>query len=416
MGYSVAYFGVLAPDRVVKYRLIRFLFRGPITAATVAAFATLFMRFEELLGLPRETLTTLAIVFFIVIFQITRGSLQPFLDMILFQRDRGELDYIRSLGDRLLTTTDLQQFLENILTAVADLLRVKRVFLASLDADGQWRLRAHIGPVELFGQALKEMHTAQTQPNEDGPIAVDGFWVWPLWARGDEGLLGALAVMARSAVPDLTADESHSLQTLIRQAAIALEDRRLQQEVFAAVERIMPEIDVLQQQRGVIRYTDSPTQPPPEMTVTSDPEFPTWVKDALSHYWGGPKLTMSPLLKLHVVERALSEYDDDAPKALRAVLAEAIEQLKPDGQRSLTAAEWVLYNILDMRFIQGRKVREIAPRMAMSESDLYRKQKIAVEAVAASLSKMEERAVETGEAVPSPVELERSEEAETLRV
>jgi len=419
MGYSVAYFGVLAPDRVVKYRLIRFLFRGPITAATVAAFATLFMRFEELLGLARETLSTLAIVFFIVIFQITRGSLQPFLDMILFQRDRGELDYIRSLSDRLLTTTDLQQFLENILTAVADLLRVKRVFLASLDADGQWRLRAHIGPVELFGQALKEMHTAQTQPNEDGPIAVDGFWVWPLWARGDEGLLGALAVMARSAAPDLTADESHSLQTLVRQAAIALEDRRLQQEVFAAVERIMPEIDVLQQQRGVIRYTDSPTQPPPEMTVTSNPEFPTWVKDALSHYWGGPKLTMSPLLKLHVVERALSEYDDDAPKALRAVLAEAIEQLKPDGQRSLTAAEWVLYNILDMRFIQGRKVREIAPRMAMSESDLYRKQKIAVEAVAASLSKMEERAVETGEtgeAVPSQVEVERSEEAETLRV
>jgi hypothetical protein len=166
----------------------------------------------------------------------------------------------------------------------------------------------------------------------------------------------------------------------------------------------------------VIRYTDSPTQPPPEMTVTSDPEFPTWVKDALSHYWGGPKLTMSPLLKLHVVERALPEYDDDAPKALRAVLAEAIEQLKPDGQRSLTAAEWVLYNILDMRFIQGRKVREIAPRMAMSESDLYRKQKIAIEAVAASLSKMEERAVETGEAVPSLVEVERSEEAETLRV
>jgi hypothetical protein len=69
-----------------------------------------------------------------------------------------------------------------------------------------------------------------------------------------------------------------------------------------------------------------------------------------------------------------------------------------------------------MRFIQGRKVREIAPRMAMSESDLYRKQKIAVEAVAASLSKMEERAVETDEAMPGPVAIERSEEAETLRV
>ncbi len=104
-------------------------------------------------------------------------------------------------------------------------------------------------------------------------------------------------------------------------------------------------------------------------------------------------MTTSPLLHLQVVEQALPGYHDDAPKALRAVLAEAIEQLRPDGERSFTAAEWVLYNILELRFIQGRKVRDIAGRLAMSESDLYRKQKIAVEAVAASLSKMEERAV-----------------------
>ena len=131
------------------------------------------------------------------------------------------------------------------------------------------------------------------------------------------------------------------------------------------------------------------------MTLITNPEFPTWVKEALSHYWGGPKLTESPLLKMHVVERALADHGDDAPKALRAVLAEAMDQLRPNGQRSLTAAEWVLYNILELRFVQGHKVREIAQRLAMSESDLYRKQKIAVEAVAASLSKMEERAAET---------------------
>jgi hypothetical protein len=399
MGYSVAYFGVLAPDRVVKYRLIRFLFRGPIMAATVAAAVALFWRLEDILGLPRETLAMLAIVFFIVIFQITRGSLQPLLDVILFRQDRSELDYIRNLGDRLLTTSDLQQFLENVLTAVADLLRVQRVFLASHDADGQWRLRAHIGPVELFDPALKDMRTVQAQPTEHGPVVVAGFRAWPLWARGDEGVLGVLAVAAhqdpaQAEAPDLSPDEAHSLQTLIRQAAIALEDRRLQQEVFAAIERVMPEIDVLQKQRGVIRYTDSPTQPAPDMTLTDDPEFANWVKDALSHYWGGPKLTESPLLKMHVVEQVQLAHNDDAPKALRAVLAEAMEQQRPGGQRSLTAAEWVLYNILDLRFVQGRKVREIAQRLAMSESDLYRKQKIAVESVAASLSKMEEQAGE----------------------
>ena len=209
--------------------------------------------------------------------------------------------------------------------------------------------------------------------------------------RGDD-LVAALAVAARAGHPDLTRDEQRHLQTLTHQAAIALEDRRLQQEVFAAVERIMPEIDVIQRQRGAVRYTDSPTQPAPEVTLTADPEFPDWVKDALSHYWGGPKLTGSPLLKMQIVEQTLPQHDDDAPKALRAVLAEAIEQLRPDGQRSLTAAEWILYNILEMRFIQGRRVREIALQLAMSESDLYRKQKIAVETVAAALSKMEERA------------------------
>ena len=93
-----------------------------------------------------------------------------------------------------------------------------------------------------------------------------------------------------------------------------------------------------------------------------------------------------------MVEHARGTHNDDGPKALKAVLAEAIEQLRPTGERSFTAAEWVLYNILEMRFIQGRKVRDIAARLAMSESDLYRKQKIAVEAVAASLSKMEDRA------------------------
>ena len=397
MGYSVAYFGVLAPDRVVKYRLIRFLFRGPLLAIVIAAAVALLIRIEEFLGLPSETITILVIVFFIVLFQIVRGSLQPFLDVLLFQQDRSELDYIRSLSDRLLTSTDLQQFLENVLTAVADLLRVQRVFLASLDPDGRWRVRAHVGAIEAYGAALAEMRVTTIPPAEPGPLGVDGFWVWPLRARSNDDLLGALAVAARSSEPDLAEVEAKRLQTLIRQAAIALEDRRLQKEVFAAVERIMPEIDVLQRQRGEVRYTDSPTQPSPEATVAADPEFPNWVKDALSHYWGGPKLTSSPLLKLQIVEQALPDNRDDAPKALRAVLAEAIEQLRPDGERSFTAAEWVLYNILELRFIQGRKVRDIAGRLAMSESDLYRKQKIAVEAVAASLSKMEERAVaETG--------------------
>jgi hypothetical protein len=72
------------------------------------------------------------------------------------------------------------------------------------------------------------------------------------------------------------------------------------------------------------------------------------------------------------------------------VLAQAIENLKPEGQRSLTTTEWILYNILEMRFLQGRKVRDVARRLAMSESDLYRKQRIAIEEVARQIEEMEQ--------------------------
>ena len=56
----------------------------------------------------------------------------------------------------------------------------------------------------------------------------------------------------------------------------------------------------------------------------------------------------------------------------------------------MTASEWMLYNILELKFIQGLRVRDIARRLARSEADLYRKQKIAIDAVARALSEMEQ--------------------------
>ena len=49
----------------------------------------------------------------------------------------------------------------------------------------------------------------------------------------------------------------------------------------------------------------------------------------------------------------------------------------------------MLYNILELKFIEGKKVREVASRLAMSEADLYRKQKIALEAISKAILNME---------------------------
>jgi hypothetical protein len=44
--------------------------------------------------------------------------------------------------------------------------------------------------------------------------------------------------------------------------------------------------------------------------------------------------------------------------------------------------------------MEGRKVREVALRLAMSEADLYRKQRVAVEAVANAILEMEQSALQ----------------------
>jgi hypothetical protein len=114
------------------------------------------------------------------------------------------------------------------------------------------------------------------------------------------------------------------------------------------------------------------------------------VRDALGHYWGGPRLTESPLLDLTVVRAKLAESDNNPARALRAVLTDALEAIKPEGERELTTQEWLLYNILDLKYIQGKRARDVAMRLAMSESDLYRKQRAAIDELARAISQMEQ--------------------------
>ncbi|HSJ56640.1 MAG TPA: hypothetical protein VLC95_05645, partial [Anaerolineae bacterium] len=71
------------------------------------------------------------------------------------------------------------------------------------------------------------------------------------------------------------------------------------------------------------------------------------------------------------------------------VLGLAIERLRPTGERSLTTSEWLLYNILELKFLRGLRVRDVARRLAISESDFYRKQRVAISEVAQALADLE---------------------------
>jgi hypothetical protein len=223
------------------------------------------------------------------------------------------------------------------------------------------------------------------------------FWILPLHQRNVTGdvdelppLLGLLGIARRVDQP-MDKEQRNAVWLLADRAALALEDRQLQQRVFRSLEDLQPQIDMLQRIRAAGRY-DTSASLMAEPILPEEADLADWVKDALTHYWGGPKLTSSPLMKLRSVQSLAEDHEGNAANALRALLRKAVDQIKPEGDRRFTS-EWILYNILEMKFIEGRKVREVAGRLAMSEADLYRKQRVAVEAVARAILDMEQNEV-----------------------
>lgn len=404
MSYTVAYFGVLTPDRVVRYRLIRFFMRGPAVAIVIILAVQTLPTVERILGLPRDIVLFSVITGVIIASQLILSVTKSWVDRLVYREDHEEIAWLRELDRRLLTTSDLRQFLENNLTALCELLRVPAGFVAAV-VGPDLILEATVGPDKVRTQITEmadwseALNRSLKQENMVKPVSHKGFWIWALVEpTADEEkrrVLGILGVKARTETPLLGQDELLLLDQMLQRLTGVLADRKLQQGVFVSLRMIMPDLDRIQQWRSLAPYSSAESDTTSVETLLDpspihSPEFESWVKDALSHYWGGPKLTLSPLVKLRIVGDALEHSDGDPTKALRLVLGSAIARMRPEGKQNLSAPEWLLYNILEMRFIEGRKVREIADRLAMSESDLYRKQRVAIGQIARLLTEMEQ--------------------------
>ncbi len=394
MAYAVAFFGVSWPDRVVKSRLFKWILRGPVTASFALAIMTIVRRVGETFGEPYSAAVPAVMVGTVLMFEHMITLVFPVWERwLFFGRDRGQLQLLQSIEERLLTHSDLQQFLEAIIAAVRDSLQSPSAFIAALD-DGKLALIISAGKPLLeqaeLDDALNVVGDEQERTRQE--FIWGQYWILPLRQQKQEldqdemaPLLGLLGI-AHQGADVLDGDQRQALWMLADRAALALEDRALQVRVFHSLEEMRPQADLLQRLRAIGRFdtragllSDG---------IMQDADLANWVKDALSHYWGGPKLTQSPLLKLKIVEEASKEFDGNIANGLRAVLRKAVDQVKPEGERRFTS-EWILFNILEMKYIEGRKVRDVAGRLAMSEADLYRKQRVAVEAVARALVEME---------------------------
>jgi hypothetical protein len=398
--YTVAYQGVFIPDRVIKHNLVHYLLRGPLLGSIIIALMLVIPKVEDILGLPRDTVLIFAVAIGIVLAQVAISLAKPYIDRLLYRKDREELTWIQELDSHLLTSTDLEQLLENVLITLCDLLRVRSGFVVAMQ-EGALEIRVFCGPREAASNFLKgcdwqSLLTSFGQSasrrgelrNEDF-VVCNGYWLLPLRSKDRHSTLGILGVEGNHGQPALSLEELANAADFVGQAELALEDMHLQQDVFAALRQIVPEIEEIQ------RWRSQPFYPAParlqrlESNPVYAPNFAQVVREALSHFWGGPRLVNSPLMDTRMVREALQENEGVPARALRAVLTAAIERLRPAGERSMTSSEWMVYNILEMKFLQGRRIREIADRMAISESDFYRKQRMAIEQLAKALVAME---------------------------
>jgi hypothetical protein len=324
-----------------------------------------------------------------------------------YGEDRGDVARLQLLEERLLTSGDLKQFLESVLNATCALLGSDSAFVAIVGAEGL-EMEVAVGSDDPL-RGSKDLPPLMVTDNRQefdilGDVfSWDVFWLIPLRLTNPAEVIGFLGLHARGPVPDFTPEEEENLSTLLERATIALTERKLQREVFAIVDRLVPQVQTIQRIRAEARYAGLDALTAPVEGIGSEEELTEFVREALGHYWGGPRLTSSPLLGLRVVRRAMDEHGGNPVNALRATLRHAIDQVRPEGERRFTA-EWMLYNILEMKFLQGRKVRDVAMKLAMSEADLYRKQRVAIEAVAETIANMERGAVASEEVVAQKME------------
>jgi len=291
----------------------------------------------------------------------------------------------------LLTTNDLRQFLELVLASVCDRLQTPGALLIVKNHVAE-NPDVHTGNQKNIGiEEKSQIFEFLEKQDVSQPIFVFGEKsIIPLIDIKDDrtaSLLGAIILNKTIQNPD--EERLVALNKITGRAVLALRDRAEQEQLFTSLEMLTPKVSIIQDLLASSRKDSGRISNGDKEVNLHDLEI--WVKDALSQLWGGPKLLQNPILQLNTIQKRIKEENETPLNALRALLREAITHLRPEGERQYTN-EWLLYNLMDLKYIEGWKVRDIAQRLALSEADLYRKQRIAITAISRQIIEIEKNA------------------------
>lgn len=389
LGYSVTTFCVSWSYRVVRLKLFEWMMRGPATASLTLGILTLVKRGSGVLGINIDGLVSLLTVVSIVVLEYMVTLALPHLE-----RDSisgyGDEDYSLLVGleNMIVFKTDLETYLESLISALTDKFQAKGAFIALTDSAGKIESYIQVGEADWENIEGIPARIYEEDEINEGCILDDSGVLCPIISReGTEEAPVLLAILGISGTvaEELDDENQDALDLAIDKARAILWQRWYLTSAFS----------VLRKTTGNDQLDSFRNTSPLDQTDLLKPQsglnvifVSGWVRDALTHYWGGPRLSENPLMNLDIVQQELRTDADNPSNALRSVLKRAIEKIRPEGERSISG-EWILYNILELKFIEGKRVKEVAQKLAISEADLYRKQKVAIEEIAKTIIKME---------------------------
>ncbi len=117
------------------------------------------------------------------------------------------------------------------------------------------------------------------------------------------------------------------------------------------------------------------------MDITID-QFITYLRGALHHLYEPDQLRHSPLAQILGAAARV-----DAPAVLQEMLLQAIEEIRPgDGEPQLSPGA-VVYEVLYFRYVRGYSREAVANQLGISDRQLSREQRTAIETLALHLWK-----------------------------
>ena len=123
-----------------------------------------------------------------------------------------------------------------------------------------------------------------------------------------------------------------------------------------------------------------------------------YAHDALAHLYDVPYLQKHPLAKW-----LAPAGSSEAPgRILRRLLLEAIQGLKPPPDTPPDSQAASRYQFLYLRYVRGESIHQIAAALSLGERQIYRRQRDALEAIAAILSQMRQSAASSAATGQAP--------------